>query len=195
MLDQLVDLISGSPLAYAVVLGLVVFDAVLPVLPSETALITGGILAARGELSLVLLALAGGLGAIAGDDLTYTIGAKPGHRLRDRLLRTEKARRRLDRAARELDERPWLVAVARFVPGGRTAAMFAAGALDMPRGRFNLYVVPGALLWAAVTALLGYVGGRVFEESFWLPLLASLAVAALIGLGAELAHRSRLRTA
>ena len=52
------------------------------------------------------------------------------------------------RRERLVPERTWLLIVSDFVPGGRTAAMFAAGALGLPTLRFYGFIVPGALLWA-----------------------------------------------
>ena len=48
MFDQLVNLISGEPWAYLIVFALAFLDAVIPLFPSETAVITGGVLAAEG---------------------------------------------------------------------------------------------------------------------------------------------------
>lgn len=189
MFDWLVELFSGAWWAYPLLVVVVVFDAVFPVLPSETALIATGIIAARDGLSVVGLIAAGWLGAVVGDNLTYTIGSHPGHRLRDRLLRSDKARSRVRWISHQLDERPWIVGVARFIPGGRTAASFSAGSLDMPRRRFLLYVVPGGLLWSAMGVLLGYAGGTLFRQNFWLPLLVSLAIAGALSAVAELARR------
>ncbi len=127
MFDWLEALVTDSPVTYLVVWLGVTFDAVVPDVPSESLLITGGVLAA-----------------------------------------------------------------ADFPPGARTAAMLSAGWLGLPVRRFYAFVVPGGLLWSAFTTLLGYAGGSAFEGSLWLPLGASLAVAVVLGLGAEaLERRSR----
>lgn len=191
MFDWLIDLATGSALAYVVVPVFIAGDAVFPVLPGETLLIAGGVLAAHGELSLVLLILVGWIGSVAGDTAAYELGRHPGRRATDRLFRSEKARNRLAWARDQLDERPWLVAVARFVPGGRTAVTFSAGNLEMPLRRFLLYIVPGCLLWGTVNALLGYLGGTLFRDRFWPSLAVSLGVAALLAATAELWRRRR----
>ncbi|HEV2769834.1 MAG TPA: DedA family protein [Solirubrobacteraceae bacterium] len=195
MFDFLVELVTGSPWVYPFGLAVIVFDAVVPVLPSETLLITGGVLAARGQISPAGLMAVGFAGAVIGDNITYTLGWGYGARARDRLFRSEKARSRLEKAKELLDERPWLVAVARFVPGGRTAMTFAAGTLAMPRRRFLVYIIPGGLAWSVFVSLLGYVGGPVFQGSFWLPLAASLGFAAVLAAGAEALRRARARRA
>ena len=89
-------------------------------------------------------------------------------------------------------ERPWIVTIARFIPAGRTAAALSAGALDMPRRRFAAYVATGGLLWAMFNVLLGYTGGTVFQQSFWLRLLVSLLVAGVLSAAAETARRRGL---
>ena len=195
MFDFLVELVTGSPWVYPLGLAIIVFDAVVPVLPSETLLITGGVLAARGKISLLGLMAVGFIGAVIGDNITFTLGSRYGTRARDRLFRSGKARSRLEKAREQLDERPWLVAVARFVPGGRTAMTFAAGTLAMPRRRFLAYIIPGGLAWSVFVSLLGYAGGSVFQGSFWLPLAASLVFAAVLAAGAEVVRRARARPA
>ena len=189
------ELVTGTPWVYPLGLAIIVFDAVVPVLPSETLLITGGVLATRGKISLLGLMAVGFIGAVIGDNITYTLGSRYGARARERLFRSEKARSRLEKAKEQLDERPWLVAIARFVPGGRTAMTFASGTLGMPRRRFLIYIVPGGLAWSVFVSLLGYVGGTVFRSSFWLPLAASLGFAAVLAAGAEAVRRARARPA
>ncbi len=71
--------------------------------------------------------------------------------------------------------------------------MFAAGALELPPGRFYAYVLPGALIWSSFYALLGLAGGSVFEQG-WQALVASLSAALLIAALGELAHRLRRRS-
>lgn len=46
-----------------------------------------------------------------------------------------------------------------------------------------------AIAWATYTALLGFVGGNAFRDSLWKPLLIGLALAFLLGTGAETLRR------
>lgn len=195
MFDFLVELVTGTPWVYPVGLAIIVLDSVFPVLPSETLLITGGVLAAGGSISLVGLMAVGFAGSVIGDNLTFTLGSRYGAQARDRLFRSEKARGRLEGAREQLDKRPWLVAVARFIPGGRIAMNFSAGTLAMPRRRFVAYIIPGGLAWSVFVSLLGYAGGTLFQGSFWLPLAASLGFAAVLAAGAEAVRRARTRPA
>ena len=52
MFDSLLDALGNSWWAYPLILASCTFDAILPLLPSETALLTGGILAANGSMLL-----------------------------------------------------------------------------------------------------------------------------------------------
>ena len=124
--QALIDLLS-TPWSYLVMVGVAALDAVVPVFPSETLAITGGVLAALGDLSLGLMIVSAAIGAFVGDSTAYALGRTLGTRARDRLLRGERAQRALRWAERQLDERGWyLVLVARFVPGGRTVTTLTA---------------------------------------------------------------------
>jgi membrane-associated protein len=165
-LDFLAEL---AALSYLLVLGLAAFDVVFPVLPSESAVILGGVLAWQGRLHPVPLILAAAAGAIAGDHLSYAIGrwtqrGRPQpHRRGDR--RMGKAERLQVWAARQLDRRgPALLIVARFIPGGRTASTFMAGRTAYPLSRFTPPIVAAGVLWASFATMLGYVGGQAFHE-------------------------------
>ena len=134
-LDVLADL---AALAYLLVLVLAAFDVVVPVLPSESAVILGGVLAWQGRLHPVPLILAAAAGAIAGDHLSYAIGRWT-QRGRPQPHRRGDTARWARRSAcscgrpRQLDRRgPTLLIVARFIPGGRTASTFMAGRTAYP---------------------------------------------------------------
>jgi membrane-associated protein len=71
--DDLSDL-SDSPASYLAVLALVALDAVFPVAPSETVLVTGGILIERGDLIAPVFVLAAACGAVLGDSVLFGLG-------------------------------------------------------------------------------------------------------------------------
>ena len=54
MFDQLVDLVSGAWWAYLLLFALAFLDAVIPLFPSETMVITAGVLASAGDMQLAL---------------------------------------------------------------------------------------------------------------------------------------------
>jgi membrane protein DedA with SNARE-associated domain len=192
VLDSLVDLVAASPWAYAAILGIAALDAVFPLVPSETTVITGGVLAAAGELSLPLVVAAGAAGALGGDSTSYLAGGRLGGWAKRRLFRGERGRRSLGWAERTLEERGGLlIVVARFVPGGRTAVTFTAGLVRFAAPRFVAFAALGAAGWATYASLIGYLGGRAFEDETWKALLAAFAIAAAVTLLVEAVRRAR----
>ena len=196
-LDLLADM---AALAYLLVLALAAFDVVVPILPSESVVILGGVLAWQGRLHPIPLIAAAAAGAIAGDHLSYAIGrwtqrGRPqAGRRGDR--RMGKAERLQIWAARQLDRRgPSLLIVARFIPGGRTASTFMAGRTAYPLRRFTPPVVVAGLVWASFATLLGYIGGEAFHDQTLLAtglgMILALAFAGLVEL--VMSRRERRR--
>ena len=165
MLEAFTDFVSGSPWTYAYLFAVAAIDAFFPVVPSETSVIAAGVLAASDDLVLLLVILVAAGGAILGDNISYFIGRSVGHRIAERFFSGER-RKRLDQAERQLAQRGgYLILVARFIPGGRTAVTLAAGTLEFPWRRFIAWDVAAGIIWASYASLLGYFGGRTFEES------------------------------
>jgi membrane-associated protein len=190
MLESLTSLISESPWTYAIVLGFAAADAIFPFFPSETAAIAAGVLAGAGDLSIVFVVVAAAAGAFIGDNSSYTIGRTAGQKVTRPLFRGEKGRSRRRWAEKTLDERGgYLLVVARFIPGGRTATTLTAGVTKMPWTRFLRFAGIAAILWASFAAGLGYLGGKAFEEQPLLGLVAAITVAATITLGVEVVRR------
>ena len=191
MLDSLTTALGSSPWTYALIAAIVAGDAVLPIFPGETVVITGGILAAHDDLSIAVVVLAAVLGAMVGDNAGYGVGRAVGGRAAERLIaRGSKARRRTQWAAKHVRTRgAGIVVVARFIPGGRTATTLAAGALDMAWPRFLRADATAAVLWAAYASSLGYFGGEAFRRTLWKPLLVSLAVGIVLAGAGELYRR------
>ncbi|HET7327718.1 MAG TPA: DedA family protein [Nocardioidaceae bacterium] len=178
MFDWLLNLLHGAWWSYPLILGLCGFDVVFPVLPSETAAITGGIVAAEGGLLLTLVIACAAVGAFAGDNLAYWIGNRGQSFARRWIMRGEKGRRRLEWTERMLQRHGGsLVIVGRFIPGGRTATTVGCGVLDYPRRRFIGFDAVGALTWGAVNTLVGYLGGQAFGDNTLLAFAVSFGVA------------------
>jgi membrane protein DedA with SNARE-associated domain len=136
----------------------------------------------------LLVVLAGAAGAIVGDNISFGIGHFVGERTVKRLLRTEKWHRRLEWAEKTLDERgAYIILIARFIPGGRTAVTFSAGYVQTFRWRrFIVYDVIAGVLWATYAASLGYFGGKTFEDNPLWGLALALVIALTLGLLVEL---------
>ena len=179
MFNQFTEIVSdASGWAYAIVFAVAFLDALIPVVPSETAVITAGVVAAAGDLSLGLIIPAAAAGAFLGDNAAYLVGRRFGTRVTKRFFSGERARKRIRWAQRQLKERGGeLIVVVRFIPGGRTAVTLSAGMLEYPWRRFVVFDAVAATVWALYGSLLGYFGGRSFEHAAWKGLLVALAVA------------------
>jgi membrane-associated protein len=190
VLDSLTDLVEGSPWGYLAVLALVAGDSLLPAVPGEAALFTGGILAQRDLLSAPLVMLAAFVGAWAGDCVAYALGRLVGTRVRDRLVRGRRMAERIAWIERQLEDRGRLIVLtARFIPGGRQATSYSAGALRYPARRFVPIDGLAAALWAVYGTLAGYLGGAAFKDSLWQPLALATLVAVLVGVAGERLRR------
>jgi membrane-associated protein len=191
-LESFFELASASPWTYAVILGIAALDALLPLVPSEATVISAGVLAGAGDLQLALVIAAGAAGAYTGDSSAYWLGRRLDHRLDGWLFRGVKGARRRAWAERTLDRHGGpLIFGARFIPGGRTATTVTAGALWMRWARFAAYAAVAAIGWASYAALLGYAGGRAFEDNPLWALLVGFGIAAATLLVVELARRRR----
>jgi membrane-associated protein len=186
--------VSNNPVTYVIIFGAAATDVLLPLVPSETIVIAAAVIAAQGELLIVGVVAAATLGAMLGDNIAYLLGWRVGEPVAERLFRGEKAQRRLDWAEAAIRKRGMaLIAIGRFIPGGRTASTFAAGTLGMPYRRFLLADSCAALIWATYVSLLGYVGGASFEDNVWLPLLIAFGLAMLVAGGVEAWRRIEAR--
>ena len=169
---------DASGWAYAILFVLAFLDAIIPIVPSETSVITAGVVASQGDLNLMLVVLFAAAGAIAGDNMAYFLGWRFGRRINDRFFTSEKAKRRVAWAHRQVEDRGGeLIVIARFIPGGRTAVTLSAGTLEYPWRKFILFDSIAGFVWGLYAALLGYFGGKAFENAPWKGLLLAFAIA------------------
>jgi membrane-associated protein len=195
LVESFVDLVSSSPWTYAAILAIAALDAVLPLVPSEATVISAGVLAGAGDLQLGLVVAAGAAGAYAGDTSAYGLGRRFQDRLGRVVFRGVNGRRRRAWARRTLQRRGGqLILGSRFIPGGRTATMVTAGLVRMRWARFGAFAGAAAIVWALYAALIGYLGGRAFEDNPILGLLVGFAVAAAIVLAVEAGRRVHARS-
>lgn len=161
-----------SQLGYAALAGFVFAESAGLPIPGETALISAGLLAASGQLSLPAVIAVAATAAILGDNLGYVLGRRGGRAF---LLRNGFGARHRRRAV-EVGDRFFArhgaktVFLGRWVTGLRIVAAVMAGATRMPWRTFVVFNALGAVAWAAslasAAALLGpvvvgilYVGG------------------------------------
>jgi membrane-associated protein len=189
--DALYDLLAQPPVAYLILFAIAAGDAIFPALPSESAAILAGVLAAiEPEIALPAVLGAAAVGAFVGDSTSYGLGRFGGRRAQRRFFDGPYTRRGVRWACIQLRQRgATILIVARFVPGGRTGATFTSGLTAFHYGRFALYTGIAACLWSLYAVLLGYFGGRVFHDRPLLAVLVAFALAATLALAAEAGRR------
>ncbi|MDJ0770049.1 MAG: DedA family protein [Ilumatobacter sp.] len=172
------------------------FDSVIPIVPSETMVIIGGVAAGQGDQHVLAVIACGAVGAFLGDNTAYLIGARLSGFI-DRLIeKRPKWRARLDAAADQIRYRGGLLLItARFIPGGRTALTVSSGITHQPRRWFVGWVAIAAVIWATYAALLGFLGGKAFEDNHTLAFLVAFVAAVSITLLIELVRHLRARYA
>jgi membrane protein DedA with SNARE-associated domain len=186
MLDSLINLIGESWWTYPFLFAFAMLDSVLPLIPSETAVIAAGVAASTGDLRLVVVIAVAAAGAVVGDNIGYEIG-KRARPWVERRFSGPKAAARLLWARNLLARRGvGLIVVARFIPGGRTVVTITCGMTSMRRGKFVAATIIAGLIWGSYAALLGYFGGKAFEDNHTGAFLLAFGVALAISGTTEL---------
>lgn len=190
LIDSLTMFVSESPWTYLLVFVLVAVDVVFPLLPAEAIVTAAAVIAGQGQLNILWVMIAAGLGAFVGDNVAYWIGRAAGRPLVEKILRGDTEQ--LDRVARQFQRRGGVfVIVGRFVPGGRTVVAIGAGAVRFSWPRFLLYDAIAALIWSFQAALPGYIGGIVVQDKPWLALVIGLGLSAVVAGSLALFQRWR----
>jgi membrane-associated protein len=187
-LMTLVGPLMTSPLLYPLLAGLCSLDGVLPMIPSEAAVLAAGVFAHTGTPGLVLVVAATALGVFIGDHLAYGLSRSV---LGPRLInRSRRVRQAVAAAERQLNRRTaLLIVMSRFLPGGRVTMNLACGTARLPLSRFSPASAVAALAWAAYTAGLGFLGGAAFVENPLLGLGVGLGLSFAFGGIVELVRR------
>ena len=189
---------SIGPLAYLAVplLALLETGAFIGLLvPGETAVILGGVVAARGDLVLPLLIALVWAGALAGDMISFLIGRRLGRGF----LAAHGDRLHISRAQRERTERFFerhggkAILLGRFVGVLRALTPFVAGTSGVALRRILPYSIAGTLIWATTFTLVGYAFAGSFEAAGELVTRIVMIGAVLIGAGLVIAAALRRR--
>jgi membrane-associated protein len=185
------DLQPDSFLSYLIAVLFPAFDAVLPILPSEAAVVTLGVATAGSyDPRLILLVILAACGACMGDNVCYVIGRYCGPWVDRRAFASERAARRRAWAQRTLERfGVLLIVLCRFIPGGRTVVTFTCGAVGYPWRRFFPVTILSGLAWATYAFAIGRVGGIAFADRPWLGLVLAFGIAASLSLVVELVRR------
>ncbi|WP_059013612.1 DedA family protein [Streptomyces specialis] len=168
--NAILDAIEGfiaTPWVYVALFAVAKLDGFFPVVPSETLVVTLGVFAAAdGNPNLALIIIVAALGAFAGDHISYLIGRKSGDRIYARLKPEGRTRKAYDHVGHMLEKRGGIMLIiARYIPGGRTAATLTTGATKYPLRLFSAYDAIAAVSWAVYSAMIGFIGGAAFEEN------------------------------
>ena len=193
LINALEDL-STSPWFYLVIVVIAYLDSMIPIVPSETMVILGGVAAGMGDLLLPAVIAGAAVGAFLGDTSAYLLGRYFGPAIERRFFSRPKSQARLAWANHQLEVRGGMLLVtARFIPGGRTVVTFSSGLTRQPFKRFLGFIAFAAVVWACYAALLGFVGGKAFADNHTVAFLVAfgcaLGVTAVIELVRWLRHR------
>jgi membrane protein DedA with SNARE-associated domain len=172
-----VSVLGTALLAAGSLLLLVTLGAAIPVLPTGAAVSTAAVVAAQREsLTVVIIVAAGAAGAYLGDAGTYWICRSGGVVLAIKLRLTNESGQRLEPMAQRLSANPlWVLLVSRLVPGGRVPVLLAAAVLGVGWRRFAVANAYACLLWSAVYAAIGLLGGAIFAEP-WEGIVAAIVI-------------------
>ncbi|MDY0212746.1 MAG: DedA family protein [Desulfuromonadaceae bacterium] len=135
-------------------------------MPGSVICIAAGALAFHGHGNIYFICIAAGMGAIAGDCISYMCGTRSGAWLATR-LRGGKFFRFLCRAELFFGAHGGKsLLLARFVGPVRGFVPFVAGGARMQPGLFCVYTLIGGIAWGIAYPLAGYLGGKALKFSY-----------------------------
>ena len=115
------DRVSSHDWFLLVILVIAFLDSVIPIVPSETCVIIGGVAASLGTQNIFAVITAAAVGAFLGDNAAYLIGYRASDWFGRRAERRPKFAVKLGWAQTQIMQRGgFLLITARFIPGGRT---------------------------------------------------------------------------
>lgn len=184
--DAWVQVLSTSPWLFPALYLLVVGDALLVVLPSETVVVAlGALWGATGSPPVWALIPVAAAGAITGDVMCFAIGRRAGLD-RWRWQRVGPVRAAISRASSAIRSRPAvLIFTARYVPFARIAVNLTAGASGLPLRAFVPLSGAAGSAWAVYNVMIGAFFGAVLAEVPLLAVVVSVVVAVTLGLGID----------
>ena len=151
------------------------------VFEGETIMIMGGFSAHRGYLKLLpWVILAGFVGNFIQNQVYFVLGRRYGNRTMEKHPDWKPRLQQVDRWLEHFQS-PLIIGL-RFVPGFRMIGGVAIGMSDVSAGRFTVFNVIGAVLWAVVIGFLCYLCGHALElimgeiKHLEVPILIGIAV-------------------
>ena len=154
------------------------------VIPGETALVFGGVLAGQGEVSLAWLLVLGVAGAISGDAVGYAVGRRFGASLQASRLGQKVGHARWKTTEEFLHRRGGpAVFFGRWTAVLRAMVPSAAGMARIPYRTFALWNALGGTIWAVACVYGGYLVGDVigrFVSGFGYVIAAVVVLAVVV---------------
>jgi membrane-associated protein len=187
-----------GPAAYALIGFLAFAEAALMVgffIPGETAVVIGGVLAGLGRVNLGVMIVVVVFCAIVGDSVGFEVGRKAGPWLMDHRPMKGNSAVKYTLGLLERYGGP-AVFLGRFIAFARAIIPGLAGMSGVRYRTFLFWNVLGGICWGVGYTLLGYVVGLSFERILSQIGLWSLAVVAVLVVGAvifEVRRRRRTR--
>lgn len=204
-MSSLINALVGlaSPWLYVAIAGLAAGESaalVGLVIPGEAALLVGGFAASQGRVSLPVLVAVATVAAIVGDSIGYELGRHLGPRVQLTRVGRWVGEDRWSRAEKFIERRGGpAVLIGRWVGLLRALVPGVAGTTRMPYGRFLVWNVLGAVLWAPTVITAGYFAGGSFRAvEHWLGraslvivVIAAFGIGLWLGARWVIAHRQR----
>jgi len=159
--------------------------------PGDTLLLSAGIFAGQGKLSLAAIFVVVSLAAIAGDNTGYHIGKRYGRRLfrkPDGLVFRQAYVQQAEAFYEKYGSKTMLFA--HFIPVVRTFAPAVAGVARMRWAKFAFFDAIGDVAWAVIVTLIGYWFGTKIPNIDHYILFAVSAVV-IITLGPTFYHLAK----
>jgi membrane protein DedA with SNARE-associated domain len=155
-----------SSLGYAgIIIAMMIESASIP-LPSEIIMGISGYLVYKGEMNLILAALAGAVGNVIGSTIMYYLGSKGGRPIIKRygkfLHITDDKFDKVDKWFEKFGDK--FVFVSQLLPVIRTFVSLPAGILRIKFSRFIFYTFTGAFIWCLALAYVSSLFGEQWEK-------------------------------
>jgi membrane protein DedA with SNARE-associated domain len=166
--DFITEFMQNS--GYLGVFALMALENIFPPIPSELIMPFAGFVAARGDLSVAGVLIAGTAGSVAGALPWYYAGKVYGkerlEQLADKHARwltvthgdIEHAMQAFEKHGRKV------VLLGRLIPAIRTLISVPAGLAKMPLPQFLLYSTVGSLIWTGILTAAGYLLESQYER-------------------------------
>ena len=168
MFDFITEFMQSG--GYLAVFALMALENIFPPIPSELIMPFAGFVAARGDLSVFGVLIAGTAGSVAGALPWYYAGKVYGkerlEKFADKHARwltvthgdIEHAMESFEKHGRKV------VLFGRLIPAIRTLISVPAGLAGMPMGQFLLYSPVGSLVWTGILTGAGYMLESQYER-------------------------------